>query len=43
MPTLTGAFMEFESLELNNESKIKEITNKVNKEFNSELDTFIKK
>lgn len=43
MPTLTGTFMEFESLELNNESKIKEITNKVNKEFNSELDTFIKK
>ena len=41
MPTLTGTFIEFETLDLNNQKKLDEITNKVNIKFNNELKAFI--
>ncbi len=43
MPTLTGTFIEFETLDLDSTKKIDKIVNKVNIEFNEELELFIKK
>lgn len=42
MPTLTGTFIEFETLNLTNQKKLEEITSKVNIKFNNELEIFIK-
>ncbi len=43
IPTLTGSLIEFETINLNKNKKIDEITNKVNSKFNKEVDTLIKK
>lgn len=41
MPTLTGSFIEFENIDLDNSKKLDELTKKVNEKFNNEVEAFV--
>ncbi|MDD2504880.1 MAG: Ger(x)C family spore germination C-terminal domain-containing protein [Bacilli bacterium] len=41
IPTLTGSYIEFENLNLNNSKELKRITEKINAKFNNEVEAFI--